>query len=222
VAVIVTVVVPKVIESFEGQMQLPLPTLILKQTADFSAAYWWAVLGGAAAAVFIARRTYADPAWRLRIDRWLLKAPILGRLLRDVAVARFTRTLATLTAAGIPAVTALRITKGTLGNKAMERVVDDVCEQVSAGRTIADPMEQSGYFPPMLVQIVNLGERSGRLEELLGQAAGAFEDRTESSIKLFTTALPPLLVAVMACVVGLVVLAVLLPFIEYQELVLSR
>ena len=142
---------------------------------------------------------------------------MLGRLLRDVAVARFTRTLGTLTSAGVPVLSALQVTKGTLGNKAMEAVVDDVCVQVAAGRTIADPMEQSGYFPPMLVQIVNLGERTGRLDEMLDQAAGAFEDRTEMSLKLFTTALPPILVVMMACVVGFIVLSVLLPLMEMQD-----
>jgi type II secretory pathway component PulF len=137
--------------------------------------------------------------------------------MRDVAVARFTRTLGTLTSAGIPAVMALRITKGTLGNKAMESVIDRVCEQVSSGQTLAEPMEKSGYFPPMLVQIVNLGERSGRLDQLLNQAAGAFEDRTEMSVKLFMTALPPLLVVVLAGVVGFVVMAILLPLLQMQE-----
>jgi type II secretory pathway component PulF len=142
---------------------------------------------------------------------------VLGRLLRDVAVARFTRTLGTLTSAGIPVLTALRVTKGTLSNRAMEGVIDEVCEQVAGGRTIAEPMERSGFFPPMLVQIVNLGERSGKLDEMLNQAAGAFEDRTENSVKLFTTALPPVLVMVMAVVVGFVILSILLPILQMQE-----
>ncbi len=162
-------------------------------------------------------RSYAQPAWRLKFDTFILRVPILGRLLRDVAVARFTRTLGTLTAAGVPILQSLRITKGTLGNRAMERVIDDVAEQVAGGRTIAEPMERSGYFPPMLVQIVNLGERSGRLDEMLNQAARSFEDRTETSVKLFTTALPPILVVILACCVGFLVLAILLPMLQMQD-----
>jgi type II secretory pathway component PulF len=162
-------------------------------------------------------RVYRTPEGRLWIDTRLLKVPVLGRLLRDVAVARFTRTLGTLTSAGIPVLIALRVTKGTLGNKAMEQVIEGVIEKVAAGRTIAELMEQSEYFPPMLVQIVNLGERSGRLDQLLGQAASAFEDRTETSIKLFTTALPPILVVMLACVVGFVVLAIMMALMQFQS-----
>jgi type II secretory pathway component PulF len=138
-------------------------------------------------------------------------------LLKDVAVARFTRTLGTLTAAGIPILAALRVTKGTLGNRAMERVIDEVAEQVTAGKTIAEPMEKSGYFPPMLVQVVNLGERSGKLDQMLSNAAKAFEERTEQSVKLFTTALPPVLVVGLACVVGFVVMAILLALLQVQD-----
>jgi len=94
-----------------------------------------------------------------------------------------------------------------------------VCDQVAGGKTIADPMERSGYFPPMLVQIVNLGERSGRLDEMLLQAADAFEDKTETSVKLFTTALPPFLVVFMAMAVGFIVLSILLPLLELQKAV---
>jgi type IV pilus assembly protein PilC len=137
--------------------------------------------------------------------------------MREVAVARFTRTLATLTSSGIPVVTGLRITKGVLGNRAMEQVIETVIEQVSAGRTIAQPMEESGYFPPMLVQIVNMGERSGRLEELLGQAAHAFEEKTEQAVKLFTAALPPILIMFLAGLVGFIVLAILMALLSMQD-----
>jgi type II secretory pathway component PulF len=218
VIIIVTVIVPSVVKNFSGQvLQLPMPTRIVLAVAEFFGGYWWAIIPAVVIAALAAGRIYADPQSRLWIDQHLLRLPILGRLLRDVAVARFTRTLGTLTTSGIPVLTALKVTKGTLGNKAMEQVIDDVCEQVAAGRTIADPMERSGYFPPMLVQIVNLGERSGRLDEMLNQAAGAFEDRTETSVKLFTTALPPLLVVVLACIVGFVILSILLPILQMQE-----
>jgi type II secretory pathway component PulF len=217
VVVIVTFIVPNVLKSLPKGAELPLPTRIVQGAAGFVATYWWLVLLMAAGALWGWTKLYAMPEFRMSFDRGLLKSPVLGRLLRDVAVARFTRTLGTLTAAGVPILQALRITKGTLGNRAMERVVDEVCEQVAAGRTIADPMERSGYFPPMLVQIVNLGERSGRLDEMLAQAAGAFEEKTETSVKLFTTALPPILVVGLAVVVGFVVLSILLPLLQAQE-----
>ncbi|QOJ00720.1 MAG: type II secretion system F family protein [Phycisphaeraceae bacterium] len=218
VVIIVTVIVPRTLKAVQGRItELPFPTQVVQGVAWFFGNYWWAVIPVALGVVYTAGALYRRPDIRLAVDRGLLKVPLLGRVLRDVAVARFTRTLGTLVSAGIPAVQALRITKGTLGNRAMEGVIDEVCEQVTSGRTIAEPMERSGYFPPMLVQIINLGERSGRLDQLLNQAAGAFEDRTETSVKLFMTALPPVLVVGLACVVGFVVLAILLPLLQMQE-----
>ncbi len=225
IIVVVTFIVPQVLKNIGSAgrgMVLPWPTQVVQGLAGFFAGYWWAVIPAVLVGVMLLRKVLADPPTRLRIDRVLLRVPVLGRLLRDVAVARFTRTLGTLTEAGVPILQALKITKGTLGNKAMELVVDEVIEEVAGGKTIADPMEASGYFPPMLVQIVNLGERSGRLDELLAQAARAFEERTEVSVKLFTTALPPLLVVFAAMAVGFVVLAVILPLLQLQEAVAGR
>lgn len=225
IIVVVTFIVPQVLKNIGSAgrgMVLPWPTQVVQGLAGFFAGYWWAVIPAVLVGVMLLRKVLADPPTRLRIDRVLLRVPVLGRLLRDVAVARFTRTLGTLTEAGVPILQALKITKGTLGNKAMELVVDEVIEEVAGGKTIADPMEASGYFPPMLVQIVNLGERSGRLDELLAQAARAFEERTEVSVKLFTTALPPVLVVFAAMAVGFVVLAVILPLLQLQEAVAGR
>jgi len=218
IIVVVTVIVPNLLKQFAGNSaNLPWPTKVVQGTADFFAGYWWAIIPVIVLVVWSIAKYYSTPEGRLNIDRRLLGVPVLGRLLRDVAVARFTRTLGTLTAAGIPVIMALRVTKGTLGNKAMEEVIEEVIEKVAAGKTIAETMERSSYFPPMLVQIVNLGERSGKLDELLGQAANAFEDRTEMSIKLFTTVLPPVLVVMLAGVVGFVVLAIMLALLEFQN-----
>ncbi len=221
ITVMVTVIVPKILEPMQGELvELPWPTQVVQGVAGLFATWWWAVLIFIGLLVLVSKAALRDETWRLAIDRAVLRIPLFGRLFRDLAVARFTRTLGTLTGAGIPALQALRITKGTLANKAMERVIEDVCEQVSAGKTIADPMERSGYFPAMLVQIVNLGERSGRLDETLAQAAEAFEERTQTSLKLLLTALPPMLVVILACVVGFIVVAILLPLMDLQEAML--
>ncbi len=218
VIVVVTVIVPKVLKPLASTtVPLPMPTRVVQGVAAVFAGYWWLIVPAALVAVLGVARLYRQPGPRLWWDRTVLRLPLFGRLMRDVAVGRFTRTLGTLVSAGVPVLLSLKITKGTLGNRAMERVVDEVVEQVAGGKTIADPMEKSGYFPPMLVQIINLGERSGRLDQMLTQAADAFESKTETSIKLFTTALPPVLVVGLACVVGFVVLAILLPLLEMQE-----
>ncbi len=219
VVVIVTVIVPRVLKSVGGNSgkPLPFPTRVVQGAADFVGGYWWIIIPTIVIGTYYVASLFKKPGFRMWFDTMILNVPLLGRVMRDVAVSRFTRTLGTLVNAGLPAVAALRVTKGTLGNKAMERVIDEVCEQVSSGATLADPMERSGYFPPMLIQIINLGERSGRLDQLLTQAAGALEDRTETSVKLFMTALPPLLVVALAGVVGFVVLAILLPLLQMQE-----
>lgn len=219
--VLVTVLVPRLIGPLtEGHgFTLPWPTRVVLNAADFLAAYWMYILGAIVAGLLLWRAWIRVPLNRLRFDLFLLKVPVLGRLLRDVAVARFTRTLGTLTAAGLPILEALRITQHTLVNKAMEAALDEVQEQVTGGKSLADPLERSGLFPPLLVQVVNLGERSGRLETMLLHAAAAFDRQVNISLKLFTKALPPFLLIIMASFGGFILAAILLPLLELQSLV---
>lgn len=157
------------------------------------------------------------PTNRLKVDLFLLRIPILGTLLRDVAVARFTRTLGTLVSAGIPILQALRVVRDTLGNAAMMAAIDQVLERVTTGSSLADPLERSGLFPPLLVQIVNIGERSGRLEPMLLHAATAFDRQVNQSLKVFTKALPPVLLIVMGAIAGFVLSGILLPLLKMQQ-----
>ena len=222
IVLVSTVIAPRILEEAAGAIdELPWPTLVVQAFAHVVLGWWWLILAivGLAIAGFVAVRRSDEG--RLSTDRALLATPLIGLLARDVAVSRFTRTLGTLTGSGISLLQALRITRATLGNRALEKVIDDVVSQVSQGKTLATPMEQSGYFPPMLVQIVAMGERSGRLEELLGHAARAMEERTEATLKLVTTLLPPMLVIAMAGVVGFIVLAILLPMLELQDVAAS-
>ena len=217
--VLVTVIVPRLIEPLAGEFTLPLPTRMLVGAAAFLESSWIFCAIGVAAACITWRTWVRLPANRLRVDRIKLKAPLFGRLLRDVAVARFTRTLGTLVTAGIPILDALRITRDTLGNAAMMQALDAVQERVTSGAALAEPLERSGLFPPLLIQVVNLGERSGRLEAMLLHAANAFDRQVNASIKLFTRALPPVLIMIMACLGGFVLAAILLPLLELQSVV---
>ena len=125
----------------------------------------------------------------------------------------------TLADAGLPILDCLRITRDTLGNAAMTRAIDEVQDQVTAGRPLAEPLERSGLFPPLLVQVVHLGERSGRLEKMLSHAASAFDRQVAISLKLFTKAFPPLLIVLMAGIGGFVLSAILLPLLQMQSMV---
>ncbi|MBL8991212.1 MAG: type II secretion system F family protein [Phycisphaerae bacterium] len=220
VVVVTTFIVPQVLKPLKGQnIVLPLPTRIVEGFAGFMSSYWWLVLGAVAAACLAWSRARATPGPRLAIDRTILATPVLGPLVRDALVARFTRTLGTLVKAGLPVLSALRLTAATITNHAMRGAVNVVCDQVAAGKTIAEPLERTGLFPPLLVQIVSLGERSGRLSELLTQAADALEGRTETRVKVFTTILPPLLIVMLAVIVGCVVAAIILPLLQMQDAV---
>jgi type II secretory pathway component PulF len=219
--VLVTVLVPRLIGPLmgEGNFELPWPTKVLLGLANLISAYWLYAVIGVIGLIFVWRAWIRVPANRYRVDLLKLKSPLLGRLLRDVAVARFTRTLGTLVSSGLPILDALRITRNTLGNTALMTAVDQVQDQVTSGKSLAEPLERSGLFPPLLVQVVNLGERSGRLESMLLHAATAFDRQVATSIKLFTKALPPILLIIMASLGGFVLAAILLPLLELQTLV---
>ncbi|MCA9291253.1 MAG: type II secretion system F family protein [Phycisphaerales bacterium] len=219
VVLIVTVVVPNLLAPLKDGMNMPLPTQVLLDIASFMQHYWIYLIGGLILAVVAWKAWINLPANRLKFDDLLLRIPVLGQLLRDVAVARFTRTLGTLAAAGMPILDALRVTRDTLGNRALMQAIDAVSEKVTAGKALADPLERSGLFPPLLIQIVNLGERSGRLETMLVHAADAFDRKVNASVKVFNKMLPLVLVLIMAVLAGFILSAILLPLLELQSLV---
>ena len=217
--VLVTVLIPRLIGPLAGEMELPWPTKVVMGFADFIAV-WWPWMVGIIFATIVGWKSWISLAEnRLKLDRFKLRVPLLGPLLRDVAVTRFTRTLGTLTSAGLPILDGLSITKDTLGNAALAEAIENVQEEVRAGRPIAQPLERSGLFPPLLVQVVNLGERSGKLEEMLLHSATSFDRQVNASLKLFTKALPPILLIVMAGLASFVLAAILLPLLEMQSLV---
>lgn len=218
VVVLVTFIMPMVLKTIEGTgVKLPWSTLALKALADFVGAYWWLLGLAGAGLVVLWQRLRSRPSSRYTMDKLALKLPLVGPMLTEAAVARLTRTLSTLVRAGLPVLQGLRLTSATITNSALRRSLADVAEQVSTGKTIADPMEKSGYFPPLLVQIVSLGERSGKLPELLAQAAHALEERTAVRVRVFTEALKPILILIVAGVVGFVIASILFALLAIQD-----
>lgn len=218
VAIFVTLLLPRLMVPLQQQgVELPWPTQVLLGLADFLGAWWWVLLGLVVGGYFAWRSWSRIPANRRIVDGFLLKIPVLGTLLRDIAVARFTRTLGTLSSAGVPILGALAIVRDTLGNTVMMDAIDDVRERVTTGGSLATPLERCGHFPPLLVQIVSIGERSGRLEGMLLHAASAFDRQVNNSLKVFTKALPPFMLVIMAAIAAFVLSAILLPLLEMQE-----
>ncbi len=219
-AILITFVLPRIMEPILAQgRELPWPTMVLLGIANLIRSWWLLIIAAVVAVVWLWRTWIAQPENRLKFDGALLRTPLLGKVLRDVAVARFTRTLGTLVSAGMPILGALRIVRDTLGNTVLMKAIDQVQDKVTTGQSLADPLERSGHFPPLLIQIVNIGERSGRLETMLLHAATAFDRQVSNSIKLFTKSLPPVLLVVMAVVAAFVLLAILLPLLELQNAV---
>ena len=219
IVIAVTFLLPRLMAPILAQpgVQVPFPTKVLLAFADGMANWWWLILGGSAA-LFVAGRAWLRvPANRRKVDLAMLRTPVLGPLVRDVAVARFTRTLGTLVSAGLPILSALRIVRDTLGNMVLMEAIDGVQEKVTTGQSLAEPLERCGYFPPLLVQIVNIGEKSGRLEPMLLHAAGAFDRQVNTSLKLFSKLLPPVLLVFMALIAAFVLAGILLPLLEMQK-----
>jgi type II secretory pathway component PulF len=220
VVILIVFVLPRVMKPImNASLDLPMPTVVLMNISDFLASWWLVIIGAGVMAYVAARNWLASPANRLRFDAFVLRLPVVGRLVRDIAVARFTRTLGTLVSAGIPILSALKIVRDTLGNSALTQAVDRVSDKVTTGQSLAEPLERSCHFPPLLVQIVNIGERSGRLEQMLLHAAGSFDRQVNNSLKLFTRVLPTILLIVMALIASFVLAAILLPIIELQKAV---
>ena len=162
------------------------------------------------------RRWIRTSSGRLMWDRIKLRLPVMGRVQRTIAVGRFTRTLGSLTKGGIAILEALQVVRDTLGNELLGRAIDRVAQEVKTGAPLADPLDESGYFPPLLVQIVSVGEQTGKLDELLLGAAETFENEADTAISRFMSVLPALLVLLLAVVIGFIVAGALLPIVAMQ------
>jgi general secretion pathway protein F len=217
---LMVVVVPKITAIFEDMQQtVPWNTQLLIFVSSTAANYWWLMLLVAGGVYWGYRRWVRTPKGRGLVDRVKLRMPLVGPLIRYVAVARFARTLSTLLAAGVPVLTALEIVKKVLNNTVLEKVVEDARDAIREGESIAAPLKRSGQFPSMMVHMVSVGERSGQLEAMLENVATAYERDVESKVARLTTILSPALIVAMAVVVGFIVFSVLQPILDMGNFV---
>jgi type II secretory pathway component PulF len=218
-AVVLIGILPRILSTVDlPAAAMPLPTRILMDVSHllrglFLTVPGWVGLIAIGAALYALRRWARGPG-RLEWDAFKLKIPILGPVLRTIAVGRFARTLGALTAGGITILEALGVVRDTLGNEVLAREIDHVAEQVKRGESLADPLEESGYFPPLLVQIVAIGEQTGKLDELLLNAAETFDTDADAAIKRFMDIFPALLILILALVIGFIIAAALLPIVQ--------
>ncbi|MCF7955633.1 MAG: type II secretion system F family protein, partial [Phycisphaerae bacterium] len=214
VVIIVTFVVPKIITTLGEGVTLPLPTQLLMLISGLTFKYGWLMLICTVLSVILFNKWKNTAAGLLSWDTFLLKVPILGKVLRTISVGRFARTLGALTSSGITILEALSVVRDTMGNEQLGRRLDDVAEKVKVGHSLADPLGESGDFPPLLTQIVSIGEQTGRLDELLLNAADTFDGEADSAIMKFMAIFPALLILVLAVIIGFIIIATLLPIMS--------
>ncbi len=221
VTIIITWILPNILATISGGIAaMPLPTRILMSVSSFLKAlftsfYGWVALGLIVAGLCYARR-WTKTDGRIKWDSFKLKIPILGSVLRGIAVGRFARTLGALTKGGVTILEALSVVRDTLGNELLGGEIDIVADKVRRGESLAEPLRESGYFPPLLVQIVSIGEQTGRLDELLLNAAETFDTEADSAINRFMAIFPPLLILLLALVIGFIIAATLLPIVAME------
>jgi len=205
-------VVPAFTELFTSmQVNLPLPTRIVIASSRFVGSFGIFIIIGLGIFGALFRSYYRTPTGRYSVDRTMLKAPIFGPLLRKIAVARFTRTMATLIASGVPILDCLDITAHTSGNAVIEEAILSVKKAIEEGRTIVDPLKASGVFPSMVVSMIGVGEQAGALETMLTKIADFYEEEVDAAVADLMTAMEPAMIVVLGVVVGGIVISMYLP-----------
>jgi general secretion pathway protein F len=218
VVFLMSVVVPSITEIFiEMNRTLPWPTIMLISTSDFIRTYWTLIAAAVCLAFFGAVAAYRTEKGRLYADRTKLKLPLFGGLFLKLEVARLSRTLGILLVSGIPILSALDIAKQVIQNRVIASSLDSVKDLVSKGDAIANAIKKTGLFPPIVHHIITTGQASGNLEEGLINIADMYEDEVELTTKTLTSLLEPVILLFMGAVVGFIVLAILLPIFDINQ-----
>ncbi|MEE9268967.1 MAG: type II secretion system F family protein [Candidatus Krumholzibacteria bacterium] len=193
---------------------LPLPTKIVMGISDFLRTKWFVMVGVIGGAIFAYKRFHATEAGKLKVDQLMLKVPVLGQVIRKSCIARFTRTLGTLVSSGVPILNGLDITARTAGNKVVENAIFATRESISQGNTIAEPLRECGVFPPMVTQMIGVGEQTGALDEMLEKIANFYDDEVDTAVDALTSVIEPVMIVVMGTMVGGMLIAMYLPMFK--------
>ena len=215
IAVILIFVIPsfeKMFRDFGGE--LPMPTQVVINISNFIQNYILVIIGAIVLFIVGFKKVYANPKGREAIDALALKLPVMGILIRKVAVAKFTRTLGTMISSGVQILDGLDIVAKTAGNKTVEKAVYQVRQSISEGKTIAEPLEKSGVFPPMVCQMIAVGEQSGAIDTMLNKIADFYDDEVDDAVGNLTAMMEPLLMLFLGTTVGGLVIAMYLPIFK--------
>jgi len=214
-------VVPQFVPLFEDAGQtLPLPTQIVFGTAEILQSYWWSLLGLLAFLVWFMDRQLRDPVKRLYWDTRMLKLPLFGELIVKMEVARFARTLGTLLMNGVPMLASARIVRDVLMNQVISREMDTVSASLEQGRGLARPLAESGQFPQLAVELIQVGEETGQLEEMLMKVADIYDEESRTTVKRLLTLLEPVLIIGLGTLIALIIISILVAILSLNELVI--
>jgi type IV pilus assembly protein PilC len=213
-------VIPVFKKMFEGMGgELPGPTQFLVNASEFAQSYWW-IMAGIIVAIFIAfGKFYKTEKGHWMIDSLILKSPIFGPLLKKVAVAKFSRTLSTMMSSGVPILEGLNIVSKTSGNVVVEAALVKTRQSISEGRTIAEPLSETGIFPPMVVQMIAVGEATGALDSMLSKIADFYDDEVDAAVEAMTALLEPVMMVFLGGIVGGMIIAMYLPIFKMASVV---
>lgn len=217
---IITFVVPNITQIFKDMHQtLPIPTIVLISVSNFLKSFWWLVLLVIVSIIAIVRQLKNTPRGRYVWDEVKLRIPVLGLINNKMAVASFGRTLGSLLKAGVPLITALQIVRNIVNNVIIADVIDETVEEIQAGKSLASPLAKSQWFPPIVIQMISVGEQSGELETMLLKIADTYDSDVESQIMAMTSIIEPVMILVMGLVVLFIVLSILLPIFEINQMI---
>lgn len=218
-AIAITVLLVFVIPTFQSMFEsahipLPLPTRIVIGLSHALKTYWYVLVLAIVTSAFLLRRYYATPDGKLVIDRLMLKAPVLGDVLRKSAVSRFTRTLGTLISSGVSILDGLEITAKTSGNRVIQDAIMESRASIAGGETIAAPLKKSAVFPPMVISMISVGEQTGGLDEMLTKIADFYDEEVDAAVSGLLALMEPVMIVFLGVVVGGMVIAMYLPIFD--------
>jgi len=220
VSVLLVFVIPifaKMFMDFGGS--LPAPTQFVIGVSEFMQTYIILIIGAAVAAVWGLKKYYETPAGRIQIDTLMLKLPVAGDLIRKIAVAQFTRTFGTLLQSGVPIMEGLEIVARIAGNKIVENAILSARTSVGEGKSLSEPLGKTGVFPPMVVQMINVGEATGALDVMLSKIADFYDEEVDAAVSALTALLEPALMVFLGTVIGFIVIAMYLPIFKMASVV---
>lgn len=215
VVFLLTVVMPTFVSMFQQSgATLPTPTLVLLGISDIIKNYWYIIIVLITTLIYLVKKYYATERGRAYIDKLKFRIPILNGVITKIITSRFTRTLSTLLASGVSLIKALDIVSKIVGNKVIEEGINKVKDEVRRGMDLASPIDKLGVFPPMVVSMIKIGEESGSLDEILDKTANFYDDEVEASLQKMTSLIEPIMIIIMALIVGFIVISMVLPMFD--------